>query len=72
MIISSTVFEAYLECDTKCWLRAHAEPGTGNTYAEWVRQKSESYYDDGRKHLLAIFPENTARSRLLSLRMPRI
>jgi predicted RecB family nuclease len=58
MIISSPLFEAYLECDTKCWLRAHAERGTGNTYAEWARLKSESYYEDGRKHLLAMFPEN--------------
>ena len=58
MIISSPLFEAYLECDTKCWLRAHSERGTGNTYAEWARLKSESYYEDGRKHLLAMFPEN--------------
>lgn len=59
MIISSPMFEAYLECDTKCWLRAHAERGTGNTYAEWARLKRESYYEDGRKHLLAMFPENS-------------
>ena len=59
MIISSPLFEAYLECDTKCWLRAHAERGTGNTYAEWARLKNESYYEDGRKHLLATFPENS-------------
>ena len=59
MIISSPLFEAYLDCDTKCWLRAHAERGVGNTYAEWARVKSESYYEDGRKHLLAMFPENS-------------
>ena len=72
MIISSPLFEAYLECDTKCWLRAHAERSTGNTYAEWARLKSESYCEDGRKHLLAMFLKTAARSRLLSLRMPRI
>jgi hypothetical protein len=58
MIVSSPLFEAYLECDTKCWLRARAEPGTGNIYAEWVRLKNETYYEDGRKRLLAMFPEN--------------
>jgi predicted RecB family nuclease len=58
MIVSSPLFEAYLECDTKCWLRARAEPSTGNTYAEWARLKNETYYEDGRKRLLAMFPEN--------------
>jgi predicted RecB family nuclease len=58
MIVSSPLFEAYLECDTKCWLRARAEPGTGNIYAEWVRLKNETYYEDGRKRLLEMFPEN--------------
>ena len=41
MIVSSPLFEAYLECDTKCWLRARAEPSAGNTYAEWARLKNE-------------------------------
>jgi predicted RecB family nuclease len=59
MIISSPLFEAYLECDTKCWLRAHAERSTGNTYAEWARLQSASYCEDGREHLLATFPENS-------------
>ena len=58
MIVSSQLFEAYLECDTKCWLRAHAEPSTGNNYAEWARLKNETYYEDGRKRLLATFPES--------------
>src|SRR5262245_44148487 len=58
MIVSSQLFEAYLECDTKCWLRARAEPSTGNTYAEWARLKNKTYCEDGRKRLLAMFPEN--------------
>jgi len=58
MIITSSLFEAYLECDTKCWLRAHAEPGKGNEYAEWARLKSEAYREDGRRRWLATFPEN--------------
>ena len=58
MIVSSRLFEAYLECDTKCWLRARAEPSSGNTYAEWARLKNKTYYEDGCKRLLAMFPEN--------------
>jgi hypothetical protein len=58
MIVSSRLFEAYLECDTKCWLRARAEPSSGNTYAEWARLKNKTYYEDGCKRLLATFPEN--------------
>ena len=60
MIVSSPLFEAYLECDTKCWLRARAEPSAGNTYAEWARLKNETYYEDGYKRLLAMFPESCA------------
>ena len=60
MIVSSPLFEAYLECDTKCWLRARAEPSAGNTYAEWARLKNETYYEDGCKRLLAMFPESCA------------
>ena len=52
MIVSPLLFEAYLECDTKCWLRARAEPSTSATYAEWARLKNETYYEDRRKHLL--------------------
>src|SRR3954453_20537922 len=58
MIITSPLFEAYLDCKTKCWLRAKAERGAGNAYADWARLKGESYYEDGCKHLVAMFPEN--------------
>jgi hypothetical protein len=57
MILSSPLFEAFLECDTKCWLRARAETGTGNIYAQWIRLKNETYCEDGRKRLVAMFPE---------------
>jgi predicted RecB family nuclease len=58
MIITSSLFEAYLDCKTKCWLRAQAERGAGNAYADWARLKGESYYEEGCKHLVAMFPEN--------------
>ena len=58
MIISPQIFEAYLECSTKCWLRSRAEPITGNIYAEWARAQNEAYYEGGLKRLLAMFPES--------------
>ena len=58
MIVSSQLFEAYLECSTKCWLRSRAEPATGNFYAEWARAQNEAYFQDGLKRLLAILPES--------------
>ena len=58
MIISSQIFEAYLQCSTKCWLRSRAEPITGNAYAEWVRAQNEAYYEHGLERLLAMLPES--------------
>jgi predicted RecB family nuclease len=58
MIVSAPLFRDYLECLTKCWLRSRAEPSTGNAYAEWVRLQNETYYEDGLKRLLPMFPES--------------
>ena len=58
MIVTARLFEAYIECSTKCWLRSRAEPSAGNIYAEWVRKQNETYRQDGLKLLLASFPEN--------------
>jgi predicted RecB family nuclease len=57
MMINSLLFESYLECPTKCWLRSRAQPVTGNTYAEWARAKNEAYFHDSLKSLLATLPE---------------
>lgn len=43
MKITPDLFEAYLKCPIKCWLRAAGEAVTGNTYAEWVKMQDESY-----------------------------
>jgi predicted RecB family nuclease len=43
MKITSDLFQAYLKCPMKCWLRAAGEVSTGNTYAEWVKTQDESY-----------------------------
>ena len=58
MIVSSPLFEAYLECSTKCWLRSRAEPKTPNAYAEWASLQNETYYQDRIKCLLEMFPES--------------
>jgi predicted RecB family nuclease len=58
MIVSSQLFEAYIECSTKCWLRSRAEPTAGNIYAEWARTQSEAYYEARLKRLLAVLPES--------------
>jgi predicted RecB family nuclease len=58
MIISSQLFEAYIECAIKCWLRSRAELAGENVYAEWARAQNEAYRRDGLKHLLVILPEN--------------
>lgn len=43
MKITPDLFHANLKCPTKCWLRAKAEPPSGNPYAEWVKTQTESY-----------------------------
>jgi predicted RecB family nuclease len=57
MIVSSQLFQAYIECATKCWLRSRAEPAAGNLYAEWAREQNETYRQDALKRLLAGLPE---------------
>ena len=58
MNISSLLFEDYLQCPTKCWLRSRTEPTSGNVYAEWARAENETYFQDGLKHLLVTLPES--------------
>jgi len=53
MNISPAIFEAYLKCSTKCYLRAHGEAETGNFYAEWLRNQNESYRNDAISRLQA-------------------
>ena len=51
MQITANIFEAYLNCPTKCFLRAHNEAGTGNAYADWMRTETETYRNAGVKRL---------------------
>lgn len=52
MIITSNLFEAYLKCPTKCFLRSVREVGVGNTYTNWIKNLGESYLSEGLKHLV--------------------
>jgi hypothetical protein len=58
MKITSEVFEAFLKCPTKCWLRATGEPGSGNTYAEWVKSQTELYRTMETERLLSETPSD--------------
>src|SRR6266540_247820 len=54
MNITANLFEAYLKCPTKCFLRPRDEAGVGNAYADWVRPQTESYRNDRIKDLESI------------------
>jgi predicted RecB family nuclease len=54
MNITSNLFEAYLKCPTKCFLRSRGEAGAGNEYADWVRVQTELYRNDRIKDLKTI------------------
>src|SRR6266849_6939633 len=56
MNITPALFEAYVKCPTKCFLRSRGEVGTGNDYADWVRNQNESYREAGTKRLMEGIP----------------
>jgi predicted RecB family nuclease len=58
MKITPAVFEAYLKCPTKCWLRATGEAASGNTYAEWVKAQIAAYRETGTARLVAASPQD--------------
>jgi hypothetical protein len=37
MPITSHLFEAYLKCQTKCFLRSLGKTANGNGYSDWVQ-----------------------------------
>ncbi len=58
MQITPSVFEAYLKCPTKCWLRATGEPASGNPYAEWIEAQDVCYRASETTRLLSTLPRN--------------
>jgi predicted RecB family nuclease len=57
MRITSLIFDAFLKCATKCYLRSLGEVGSGNEYAEWVRGRNESYEREAARPLQEAVPE---------------
>lgn len=47
MTITANLFDAYLKCPTKCFLRALGETGTGNGYADWTQAQNLSCQLEG-------------------------
>jgi hypothetical protein len=62
MTIMPRLFEGFLKCPTKCWLRFTGDPPTGNTYADWVQTEQESYRADAAKRLIANAPADEGDS----------
>ena len=58
MKITPNLFEAYVKCPTKCWLRATNEPSAGASYPEWVKAQNDSYRVNGTRRLVAEFPND--------------
>ena len=58
MKITSDLFDAYLKCPTKCWLRSTGESSAGNTYPEWVKAQNDSYRTTETERLLAGSPND--------------
>ena len=53
MKISSDLFDAFLKCPTKCYLRSTGQAGSGNAYAEWVREQNDANRAEATKRLVA-------------------
>ncbi|MGD0261588.1 MAG: IS66 family transposase [Verrucomicrobiota bacterium] len=56
MKLKAELFQAYLNCPTKCWLLSQAERGAGNVYAEWVKQQNQAYRNESLQRLLETVP----------------
>ena len=57
MKLTSDLFADFLKCPTKCYLRSTGQAGTGNAYAEWVREQNDGYRAEAGRRLMAELPE---------------
>jgi len=46
-MITSRLFEAFLACPTKCFLRSIGQSATDNTFTSWKEARDESYRREG-------------------------
>ncbi|HET8562570.1 MAG TPA: TM0106 family RecB-like putative nuclease, partial [Candidatus Binatia bacterium] len=51
MRVTTRLFEAYINCPTKCFLQALGGADGENAYANWVKTWNESYRHEGLKRL---------------------
>jgi predicted RecB family nuclease len=56
MTVTSALFEAYLKCPTKCFLKSRGETEGRNAYANWIESENENYRTERRQRLLDRFP----------------
>jgi predicted RecB family nuclease len=52
MNVTSALFEAFLKCPTKCYLRSTGQAGGENAYAEWVRAQNDAYQSKTAKRVI--------------------
>jgi predicted RecB family nuclease len=55
-VVTAQLFEAYLACPTKCFLRSTGELATGNAFATWNDTRNECYRLDGTRGLTVDYP----------------
>ena len=72
MRITSSVFEAYLKCPTKCFLQSIGESSAGNAYDNWEKTNGEKYRNKGILLLKSRLPLNcvTVSSEVADLKAP--
>ena len=56
MAVTSSLFDAYLKCPTKCFLKSRGVTDGGNAYANWIQAESENYRNQARKRLMDTLP----------------
>jgi len=72
-MITSRLFEAFLACPTKCFLRSIGQSATENTFTSWKDARDKSYRHEGIKRLSAELPRaldpvNVERRKLKNAR----
>jgi len=59
MTITNLLFEAFLRCPTKCFLRALGKAGNENAYSDWLRTQNASYCREAIKCLMECASKGT-------------
>ena len=73
MVISDTIFEAFLECPTKCWLQYNQKPGDDNVYTNFVKKQGNEYRSFGlSQFVLKTNPEKCVQSPLVQVPIKKI